>query len=221
MVEIREIKPADHAAWIQTFDLVVRGGYTVKPHVQRFVDDLEVYLGYPIDVGTYAGHSPPEGPTQAVDIFNADNSSGYAQQDKIAAWARKNQKKYGIRYVIRRHEIWNIERDAEGWRDQGVQGNRTADHYDHTHITFYASAEPMPDVPAPIQGDVDSMKVRYIWGPDALNQVDWVFDAPGRIHATGMTAQVLEACDKNGVPELGRVDNQTHQWFENIASQWQ
>lgn len=198
----------------------VRGGITVKPHVQRFVDDLDKYLGGGLSFGTYPGHSPPEGPTQAVDVFNTDNDTGYRQQDKVAEFARKNQKKYGVRYVIRRHQIWNIERDSEGWRYQSVTGNRTADHYDHTHVTFYATAEDAPDEPKPITGDVDSMKVRYIWGPDGLNQTDWVFDAPGKIHATGMTLAVLEACDLNHIPELGHVDNATHHWFGSVASNW-
>lgn len=129
----------------------VRGGITVKPHVQRFADDLERAIPEANNFGTYNGHSPPEGPTQALDIFNSDNSAGYALQDRVAEFARKNAKRYGVRYVIRRHQIWNIERDDEGWRNQGVTGNRTADHYDHTHVTFYASvlAPFADDAPAP------------------------------------------------------------------------
>lgn len=133
---------------------VVAGGIVVKPHVQRFTDILEAHIGYPLSFGTYPGHSPPEGPTQALDIFNTDNESGWTQQDRICDFIRGNAERLGIRYCIRRENIWNIERDDEGWRWQGHQGNRTADHFDHTHVTFYASApdavDPAPEpVPAP------------------------------------------------------------------------
>lgn len=199
---------------------LVRGGITVKPHVQRFADDISAALGVS-NFGTYVGHSPPEGPTQAVDIFTPDNANGYILQDKICEWIIAHQKKYGIRYCIRRHHIWNIERADEGWRDQGVTGDRTADHYDHVHVTFYAKAEVEPDIPVNLlEGELSSMKVRYVWGPDALHITDWVFDAPGRIFAQIGHATLLKACDLNKFPELGRVDDQVHEWFKGVASGW-
>lgn len=197
----------------------IRGGIAVKPHVQRFADALEVYIGYELSFGTYPGHSPPEGPTQAIDVFNTDDEDGWAQQDRICQFAFMYAKVFGLRYAIRRHKIKNVERLNEGWREQGIQGNRTADHFDHTHFTFYAVAAGTPEIPVIEIGD-DGMKVRYIWGPDGLNQTDWVFDAPGRIHATGMTAQVLKGCDLNKIVELGKVDDQTHGWYSNVASGW-
>ncbi len=219
MANIRVYNP--HAGRVSNFLAVVRGGITVKPHVQAFADALEDALGYKLDIGTYVGHSPPEGPTQAIDVFNTVSSAGYTQQDRIVAFAKANQARYGVRYVIRRHQIWNIERDDEGFREQGVTGNATTDHLDHTHLTFYASVAVVVTPPSPpITGEIATMQVRYIWGPDALNQTDWVFDAPGQIHATGMTAQVLKACDLNKIPELGRVDDQTHSWFGSVASNW-
>lgn len=111
----------------------------VKPHVQALANALGEEFGLD-SFGTYLGHSPPEGPTQAFDIFTPDNAQGYALQDRICAWLMANQKRFGIRYCIRRHQIWNIERATEGWREQGVTGNRTADHMDHVHDTDYATA---------------------------------------------------------------------------------
>ena len=120
---------------------IIRGGFTVKPHVQALADALEDGLGVE-SFGTYAGHSPPEGPTQAVDIFTPDNDAGYALQDRICSYLQANVKRFGVRYIIRRHHIWNIERSTEGWRDQGITGDRTTDHYDHVHVTCYATAIP-------------------------------------------------------------------------------
>lgn len=126
----------------------------VKPHVQYLANAIEAEFGV-TNFGTYLGHSPPEGPTQAMDIFTPDNSEGYALQDRISEFIRNNVKRFGSRYHIRRHQIWNIERADEGYRDQGVTGNRTTDHYDHVHSTQYAYA-PGPfgvdgNVPAPQQ----------------------------------------------------------------------
>ena len=111
----------------------------VKPHVQALANALEAEFGV-TNFGTYLGHSPPEGPTQALDIFTPDNPSGWDLQDRILNWIRKNQKRFGTRYHIRRAQIWNIERDAEGLRNMNRTGNRTADHFDHGHNTQYAWA---------------------------------------------------------------------------------
>ncbi len=93
------------------------------------------------------------GPTQAIDIFTPDNPAGYVLQDKICAFIRNNVKRFGGRYHIRRHGIWNVERADEGYRDQGVTGNRTVDHMDHIHDTQYAFAPgpfgPIPDPQKP------------------------------------------------------------------------
>jgi len=130
--------------------------FVMKPHVQRFADDLEKHLGGAMNFGTYKDHSLPEGPTQALDIFNPNSPNGHKLQDQVCDFARRNAKKYGVRYCIRRAQIWNIERDAEGWRNQRVTGNQTDDHMDHVHVTFYASApsDPTPPpAPAPPKED--------------------------------------------------------------------
>jgi hypothetical protein len=131
----------------------------VKPHVQALANALNEEFGL-TNFGTYLGHSPPEGPTQALDIFTPDSPSGYLLQDRICKWLRENTKRFGCRYHIRRHQIWNIERADEGYREQGVTGNRTTDHMDHVHDTSYAYApgpfgsttEP-PQQPSVLQGE--------------------------------------------------------------------
>jgi hypothetical protein len=115
---------------------IVRGGITVHRNIQAIADAIE-REGLGSSFGTYVGHSPPEGPAAAVDCFTPDNDFGYALQDQICEFLIRNQARFGVRYLIRRHHIWNIERANEGWRDQGVTGNRTADHMDHVHVTGY------------------------------------------------------------------------------------
>lgn len=166
MAKILLINP--HMDDLSTIDelSVVRGGFIVKPHVQKMADALEVTLGA-TSFGTYPSHSPPEGPTQAIDVFNADTQNGHMLQDRICAYVRANAKRFGVRYCIRREHIWNIERDNEGFRRQKHQGDRTADHYDHVHITFYATAvgpltpKVEPEAPKLTQKELLAMDFMY------------------------------------------------------------
>jgi hypothetical protein len=126
----------------------------VKPHVQALANALHEKFGL-TSFGTYLGHSPPEGPTQALDIFTPDNSSGWAIQDRVCQWLQDNAKRFGVRYCIKRLLLWNIERSTEGWRIRTATGNRTTDHMDHVHDTQYTFAPgPFgvePTIPAPPQ----------------------------------------------------------------------
>ena len=48
-----------------------------------------------------------------------------------------NARELGINYVIWHQHIWNIERDAEGWRYMADRGSDSANHINHVHITVY------------------------------------------------------------------------------------
>ena len=144
---------------------VVRGGITVKPHVQRCADALVEEFGSGLAPGTYHGHSPPEGPTQALDLFNPETQAGWDLQRRVADWLIKNQKKYGVRYVIKWNPngadwIWNIERAGEGWRAMA-----TRDHRNHVHVTFYAKAAEVVDPPKPKPKKESDGMFRY-WAMD-------------------------------------------------------
>jgi len=224
MVLILEVNPHEVDIQRDILDVqeLVRGGITVKPHIQRFVDDLEAHLGVTLSAGTYNGHSPPEGPTQAVDIFNTDNAAGYALQDRICDFARKNAKRYGVRYCIRRRQIWNIERDAEGFRNQAVQGNRTADHYDHTHLTFYATApgpfgptpSPTPTpTPTPTMKELRNMDFTYIY-----NGEDWCFLASVRYFGKLPFGATLDGLKHHGLlKNLGGANAEFHRGVVALA----
>lgn len=192
----------------------VRGGIAVKPHVDVFADDCEAATGAS-DYGTYHGHSPPEGPTQALDIFTSDDANGHALQDRICNFAIGNATRYGVRYIIRREHIWNIERVAEGWRRQTHYGNRRLDHYDHVHITFYATGQAVPEpIPTPEPEGFAMLTFRYIF--DGL---DWVFDGPSKLffHLDD-TRQITEVLDPLGVKALGQVSGATHQRYSELAA---
>lgn len=202
---------------------LIRGGDgIVKPWVQRFADALEMNTDAD-SFGTYNGHDPDI--SLAMDVFVPVGSRVLGDSITSFALQDDNWTRYGIWYMIYRQRIYNPEIGSY-WRDMARRGDPnnfdyTANHYDHVHFSFYASVKSQEPAPTPIiKGDMMSLVCRYIWGPDALHQTDWVFDGPSRIFATGMTAEVLNACDKNKVVELGHVEDQTHNWFQNVASSW-
>lgn len=201
---------------------LVRGGITVKSHVQRFADDLEEYIGFALSIGTYPGHSPPEGPTQALDIFNEVSQYGYALQDKICDFAMKNARKYGVRYCIRRSQIWNIERADEGWRWQTVYGNVTQDHKDHSHHTFYSSGQvgtqPTPK-PLPIPDKEKLATMTFLFGVlsgEQKGQV-WLWDSSGRIFTYVGEASAQRAMEKAGVGYAGDYQWTVWEYFRGLA----
>lgn len=200
---------------------IVRGGITVKPHVQAFVNACEAATGAK-DYGTYVGHAegetPPAGPTQAVDIFNPDTDTGHALQNVICAFVLANVKRFGIRYVVRREYIWNIERADEGWRWQGHQGNRTKDHYDHVHVTFYATAPEVGPIPTPTPTPTQEalpMQFTYIY-----NKEDYVYLGTEGFHGRLPFNTLLAGLKKSKlVHDFGTVDTEFHTGVKSLADQ--
>ena len=205
--------------------VLVRGGITVKPHVQRAADEVVAEFGPSLSPGTYNGHSPPEGPTQALDLFNAETPAGWELQRRIADWLIKNAKRLGVRYVIRWNPngndwIWNIERADEGWRAMA-----TRDHRNHVHVTFYSRVEVIePEIPEPMKGlDMASLSVRFVFPtqePGEVGNLDWVFDGPSHIFAPVGSLGVLKACDLVGMPAIGLVNQGDFDWFSAQAKNW-
>ena len=94
-------------------------------------------------ITTYYGVRPdaiPDHPSgRALDLMipNYTSATGQALGYKVADWARTNARQLGINYVIWHQHIWNIERDAEGWRYMADRGGDSANHINHVHITVY------------------------------------------------------------------------------------
>lgn len=183
--------------------------FTMKPHVLRFAEDLEKFMGGAMNFGTYSGHSPPEGPTQALDIFNPNSPAGHKLQDEICAFIQKNAKRYGARYCIRRAQIWNIERAGEGWRNQSFTGNQTVDHMDHVHVTFYATAPVVDDEPTK---EIKKMAAKR-WFRYVYNGQDYEVDIErGTISVTTHMDQ-LKMLDELGCVEMGARSKFVHDFW--------
>lgn len=72
---------------------------------------------------------------QAVDIMIPSSSVG----QQVADWVRANHKRLGVSQVIWSQHIWTVQRSGEGWRGMSDRGNRTANHYDHVHVSVYGN----------------------------------------------------------------------------------
>lgn len=113
---------------------VVRGGYTVLPHVQAFADACQKATGAD-SYGTYARHQPT--PQRALDIFHSVNDTRLAQAVSdfyVAHW-----REFGGDYIIDRQRIWNPEISLN-WRLMENRGGVTQNHFDHNHVSFEATA---------------------------------------------------------------------------------
>jgi len=99
-------------------------------------------LAFP-QITTYYGvrRDPyPDHPTgHALDLMTPGypSASARALGFQVAAWARTNARTLGIKYVIWDQHIWNIQRDAEGWRYMADRGGPSANHKNHVHITVF------------------------------------------------------------------------------------
>ena len=94
---------------------------------------ITTYYGWRRDV-------TPEHPAgRALDIMipKHKTKAGRALGFEVAAWAKANARSLRIKYVIWDQHIWNIERDAEGWRFMADRGSDSANHKNHVHITVY------------------------------------------------------------------------------------
>ena len=75
------------------------------------------------------------GTGQALDSMISDSTVGW----QIARWVRANAKQLGVSEVIYSQKIWTVQRGSEGWRSMPDRGSRTANHYDHVHVSVYGN----------------------------------------------------------------------------------
>ena len=75
------------------------------------------------------------GSGQALDSMISNSTVGW----QIAHWVRANAKRLGVSEVIYSQKIWTVQRGSEGWRSMSDRGSRTANHYDHVHVSVYGN----------------------------------------------------------------------------------
>lgn len=93
------------------------------------------------DIGTYPGHDPDE--SRAVDIMipGWDTASGRELGNQIAKWVKDHQTELGVHYIVWHGQIWNIERDGEGWRRyfDADNPNPNRSHNNHVHVSVWGN----------------------------------------------------------------------------------
>jgi hypothetical protein len=72
---------------------------------------------------------------RAVDVM-ISGDTGW----EIAKWVRAHRKQLGVSELIFSQQIWTVQRGSEGWRSMSDRGNRTANHYDHVHVSVYGNS---------------------------------------------------------------------------------
>jgi len=152
--------------------MVTVDGGPVRPHVQAFADEINRLTGI-THIITYEGHQPSR--VQALDIF-----ATYEQMDVIAQYYMEHWRHYGGDYIIRRQQIWNPE-ISPNWRDMADRGSRTANHYDHVHISFQATGAATPPDPSTQEDDMFNDNDRKTLADLQMVLLDPVHGIPKRL----------------------------------------
>jgi hypothetical protein len=94
---------------------------------------IKTYYGYRNSPGSdhYTGN--------ALDLMipSYNTTTGKALGQNVANWAVANHQKLGIHYVIWNQQIWNVDRERDGWRAMSDRGSDSANHTDHVHISVF------------------------------------------------------------------------------------
>jgi hypothetical protein len=105
----------------------------IKPWVQAAADELGTRFGITTIYGFGQRDNASDHPLGlALDFMTRTGQP-------LADYARANAARLGVHYIIWNQRIWNVDRDAEGWRPMENRGSPTANHQDHVHISFQAS----------------------------------------------------------------------------------
>lgn len=92
------------------------------------------------NISSFGGRRPANGgfhPSgRAVDAMIDTNNGGW----EVARWVRANASRLGVSEVIHAQSIWTTQRSGEGWRGMSDMGNKTANHFDHVHISVHGNS---------------------------------------------------------------------------------
>jgi len=117
--------PIEEVAF-QLCPTVLRGA---QPHVAQVGNFIKGLFGIK-DVGGASGRGGSDDHTRglALDFMVNDVAVGSA----LASYVLGNQSMFGVSYVIWQQRY----NDGKGWSKMEDRGSRTANHYDHVHVSF-------------------------------------------------------------------------------------
>ncbi|HET9143568.1 hypothetical protein [Actinophytocola sp.] len=104
----------------------------VKPHVAQVGNHLAGRFDVD-DIGGVAGRGgASDHPAGLALDFTVDTTTG----DTLAEYVLANRRAFGVNYVIWRQRY----NDGSGWSAMEDRGSPTANHMDHVHVSFRATA---------------------------------------------------------------------------------
>jgi uncharacterized protein YgiM (DUF1202 family) len=107
----------------------------IKVHRAAMQAFPQITTYYGVRRDPYPDH--PSGHALDLMMPGYPSASARALGFQVAAWAKAHARELGIKYVIWDQHIWNIQRDAEGWRYMADRGSPSANHKNHVHITVF------------------------------------------------------------------------------------
>lgn len=111
----------------------------VKPWVRNAAEAIGGWYGISTVYGVGSRSNTSDHPIGlALDFMISDKTRGTL----LANFVRAHAAEFGVTYVIWRQHIWSRARNGEGWRLMEDRGDPTANHYDHVHVSFQATAPP-------------------------------------------------------------------------------
>ncbi len=129
----------------------------VKPWVEAAANELGPKFGITSIGGYRLSATDPDGHPagRALDLMCTP-----AQGGPLAAYTQANARRLGVEYIIWQQRIWSVGRAGEGWRPMSDRGSPTANHMDHVHVNFNATAPAGgPVVAAPSVGSKPAAEV--------------------------------------------------------------
>jgi hypothetical protein len=103
----------------------------VKPHVKAAAEEIGGKFG----ISTIHGIGERSGASDhplglALDFMVGTDK---ARGDNVTAYAIDNRARLRVKYVIWQQRIWQ----AGVWKGMADRGSKTANHYDHVHVSFH------------------------------------------------------------------------------------
>lgn len=186
--------------------VLVRGGFRMVAHAQRWADEVTAATGAR-DHGTYPSHSPT--PERAIDTFVPKYPRDLG--DSVCAFSLRNWRRLGVRYMIWRQRInWN---DGLGWKDMEDRGNDTQNHFDHTHTAFQTTAEGGAPAPPAERRYMPGTELVSLGLPDGLVlDLDVATALVNGKPARG--GRVIVWPDRGGANQTWNFEMVDQQWFK-------
>lgn len=117
--------------WSSGLDQINDDAKRVVRHVWANYPAIKTMYGWRRDV------TPDHPAGRAVDVMIPSYRTNKALGWEIANYFRANAQRFNLKYIIFDQQIWNIQRDKDGWRRMSSRGSDTANHLDHVHINTW------------------------------------------------------------------------------------